>query len=281
MKTLIAIIMGIGLTIGVAQVQKTGDTLSAITETALDYADGFYSGAPERMERAIHPDLNKVTVVKLSPATKPSLQYSTYSGLIELTQAKIGFRDPDKRNINVTILKTNDNLASVKLKSPMFNDYLQMVRIDDKWKIVNVLWEPGPETPNVLPSGNYNPDSEKEAIKSAVKNYYEGSFENDITKLEKAVSPEMRIAQFTKLPQGGREFISRVGIVMIMEATRAKLRQIPDEQRKVNIDILDVMDKMAFVEAITSMSTSYLQLAKMDDEWKIINILSKQNPPQR
>ncbi len=281
MKTLIAIIMGLGLTIGVAQVQQTGDVSSAITQTALDYADGFYSGAADRMERAIHPDLNKVTVVKLSPATKPSLQYSTYSGLIELTRAKLGFREPDKRNINVTILKTNDNLASVKLKSPMFNDYLQMVKTDDKWKIVNVLWEPGPETPNVLPSGDYNPDSEKEAIKSAVKNYYEGSFENDITKLEKAVSPEMRIAQFTKLPQGGREFISRVGIVMIMEATRTKLRQVPDEQRKVNIDILDVMDKMAFVEAITSMSTSYLQLAKMDDEWKIINILSKQNPPQR
>ena len=278
MKISIAIILVLNWTALFAQVPSNEDTSAAITATALDYADGFYAGSPERMERAIHPDLNKVVVVKLSPVAKPSLQYSTYSGLIELTRAKVGFREPEKRNIKVTVLTINNDLASVKLTSPMFNDYLQMVNIEGKWKIVNVLWEPGPETPNLPQRGNINVDNEKKAINATVNDYYKGSFANDVTLIEKSTYPEMRIVQLSKLPQTGKLFISRVGIGMIKEATRAKLRSIPENQQKVDVKILDVMDEMAFAEAITPMSTNYIQLAKMDEQWKIINILNKSNP---
>ena len=279
MKPLPLFLIMLVVTAGIAQDQKSDPVSTAIAETALDYADGFYSGAPERMERAIHPDLNKVSVVKLNPAAKSALQYSTYSGLIEMTRAKLGFRDPEKRNINVTVLKTNDNLASVKLKSAMFNDYLQMVKTDDKWKIVNVLWEPGPETPNLPPAGEFNLEHESQWVITVVRNYYEGSFENDVAKVEKSIYPELRIGQFAKLPQSGKEFVNRIGSGMILEATRAKLRQIPEDQRKVDVNILDITEKMAYLEAITPMSVSYLHLAKMDNDWKIVNILSRQNTP--
>jgi len=278
MKIIIAIMLVLNWTLLFAQVSSNEDTSAAITATALDYADGFYSGAPERMERAIHPDLNKVFVVKLSATAKPSLQYSTYSGLIELTRAKVGFREQEKRNIKATILAVNGDLASVKLTSPMFNDFLQMVNVEGKWKIVNVLWEPGPESPNNPQHGNIDVENEKKTISSTVNDYYTGSFTNDVALLEKTIYPEMRIAQFTKLPQTGKPFISRVGFGMITEAVRAKLRQVPENQQKVDVKILDVMDEMAFVEAITPMSTNYIQLAKMDEQWKIINILNKSNP---
>lgn len=278
MKIIIVILLFLSWTALFAQVSSNEDTSAAITATALDYADGFYSGAPERMERAIHPDLNKVFVVKLSPTAKSALQYSTYSGLIELTRAKVGFREPEKRNIKVTILTINSDLASVKLTSPMFNDFLQMVNIEGKWKIVNVLWEPGPESPNIPPRSNIDVDNEKKAINVTVNDYYKGSFTNDFVLIEKTIYPELRIAQLAKLPQTGKSFISRVGIGMIKEATRAKLRSIPENQQKVDVKILDIMDEMAFVEAITPTSTNYIHLAKMDEQWKIINILNKSNP---
>lgn len=278
MKTLILILIFLSSTILFTQVSINETDSTAITATAFDYADGFYSGAPERMERAIHPDLNKVFVVKLSPTAKSSLQYSTFSGLIELTRAKLGFREPEKRNIKVTLLTINNDLASAKMTSPMFNDYLQMVNIEGKWKIVNVLWEPGPETPNLPPRGNIDVDSEKKKINEIVTDYYNGSFKNDVALIEKIVYPETRIAQFAKLPQTGKSFISRVGIGMIIESVRAKFRQVPEDQQKVDVKIMDVLDEMAFVEAITPLSTNYLHLAKMDGEWKIVNILNKPNP---
>lgn len=64
---------------------------------------------------------------------------------------------------------------------------------------------------------------------------------------------------------------------------RAKHRQLPEDQQKVDVKILDILNEMAFVEAITPLLKNYLQLAKMDDKWKIINILNKPNPnnPQK
>ncbi len=54
---IIALLQGI-----VANAQN--DQKLAIEQTALDYADGFYSGNAERLERALHPDFNKVLANK-------------------------------------------------------------------------------------------------------------------------------------------------------------------------------------------------------------------------
>jgi len=40
----------------------------AAIQTALDYSDGAYSGDAARMERALHPDLNKLIFRRGSPA---------------------------------------------------------------------------------------------------------------------------------------------------------------------------------------------------------------------
>lgn len=37
--------------------------LAAITRAAMDYAEGWYTGDPDRMRRALHPDLIKRTIV--------------------------------------------------------------------------------------------------------------------------------------------------------------------------------------------------------------------------
>jgi len=100
----------------------------AIIKAALDYGDGFYAGAAERMERAIHPDLNKVYVRMLPQTGKSALGYSTYTGLIELTRAKAGFREPDKRKIQGYALYLNGDVACAKVTSALFNDFLQMIK---------------------------------------------------------------------------------------------------------------------------------------------------------
>jgi hypothetical protein len=70
MKKMIVIFMFI-ITASGGAISQTGITPAgekeAIVKTALDYGDGFYSGAPERMERAIPPDLNKVWVRVIPP----------------------------------------------------------------------------------------------------------------------------------------------------------------------------------------------------------------------
>lgn len=181
---------------------------AVIVATALDYGDGFYSGAPERMERAIHPDLNKVVVQALPQTGRFVTGYSTYSGLIELTRAKVGLLPPERRKIQGTALSMVGDVAVAKVTSAMFNDFLTMVKIDGQWKIVNVLWVPGPDAPNrpKLPAADAATDTV--AVARAVADFVRGVQTSDAPLLEKVLHPEVNIAGFAAFP-GAKPAITR------------------------------------------------------------------------
>jgi hypothetical protein len=258
-------------------VSAQNDQEAAIIKTALDYADGFYSSDAQRFEGAIHPDFNKVLVYKLPKTGKTFLQYSTVSGLLEYIITNAGFVEKDKRNINVTVLGVNENIASVKLTSVFFNDFIQLVNFDGKWKIVNVLWSVGHETPNIPPPVVLDPEVEKSAVEAAINNYYSGIYSSEVEKLEQVIHPEISIAQLTTMEKTGKYAISRNGASFIVELTRAGFMKVPEDKRNLDVEILGFMDEMAFVKATTTKATSYLQLQLIDLQWTIINVLSKPN----
>jgi hypothetical protein len=246
----------------------------AIIRTALDYGDGFYSGAAERMERALHPDLNKVYVTTLPQTGKSVLNYSTFSGLIEMTRAKVGLTDPEKRKIQGYALHLNGDIACAKITSAQYNDFLQMVKIDGQWKIVNVLWVPVPDFPNRPKVPSYDPAKDDQAILAAAGDYIEGTMAGDAARVEKALHPEASRAVLLSMPTG-KIAINRARYSSLVEPVRAKLTLVPDGSRKAETKIIDVMDGMAFVEIATANSWHYLQMTLIDGQWKIINILSK------
>lgn len=119
----------------------------AIETAAMYYIDGFFSGDAVRMERAVHPEINKVTVIG-SPVTGKSFFSKMGSvTLIELTVAKVGLLEKEKRGIKVRIMDSMDGLASVEVISSTLYDFLQMAKINGNWKIINVLWKPRPAPP--------------------------------------------------------------------------------------------------------------------------------------
>ena len=250
---------------------------SEIKQTALDYADGFYSSDVQRFEGAIHPDFNKVLVYKLHQTGKTFLQYSTVSGLLEYIKTNTGFVEADKRKTDVTVLSVNENVASVKLTSAFFNDFLSMVYFDSRWKIVNVLWSAGPDTPDITPPAKLNQEIEKTNIETAINNYYSGIYSGDVEKLEKVIHPEISIAQLKTMPQTGKYAINRNGASFLLELTRAGFMKVAEDKRNLDIDILGFMDEMAFAVATTEKATSNFQLQLIDKQWTIINVLSKPN----
>jgi hypothetical protein len=52
-----------------------------------------------------------------------------------------GPRSQYARTIEITILGLADNVASVKVVSEPFVDYLHLARLEGRWSIVNVLYE--------------------------------------------------------------------------------------------------------------------------------------------
>jgi len=103
----------------------------------------------------------------------------------------------------------------------------------------------------------------------------EGTYTSDVARVEKALHPEYRRASVQIIPTTGKTFIQRDAASSIIEATRARSGAQPKENWNVKINVLDIMDGLAFAELVTPATTNYLQLAKIDGEWKIINTLRK------
>jgi hypothetical protein len=123
-----------------------GGDEEAITATALDYGQGWYAGDAERMEGALHPDLAKRHLSVNPRSGKAEIRHMSAMKLVQATRAGWGKNTPeDQRRTDVTILEVYGDAAVVKLVMHDWVDFLQMSKIDDRWVIVNVLWELTPE----------------------------------------------------------------------------------------------------------------------------------------
>jgi hypothetical protein len=121
----------------------------AITQTALDYIEGWYTGDAERMERSLHPDLAKRIVVH-DPRGFDRLEPISALGLVIATRKGVGCQTPPEAQRNaVTILDVFGNAACVRVDAAGWIDYLHLGRLNGRWQIVNVLWEK--RQPGVLP----------------------------------------------------------------------------------------------------------------------------------
>ena len=127
-----------------SQTSTTEADQAAIKQTALDYIEGWYEGNPERMERALHPDLAK-RIVRTNAQGQSQLGQMSAMGLVQGVKRGGGKDTPkEKQQRDVTILDVYGNAASVKIVASDWIDYLHIAKFNGRWVIVNVLWEMKP-----------------------------------------------------------------------------------------------------------------------------------------
>lgn len=117
-----------------APFNASDEDLAAIEQTALDYIEGWYEGNAERMERSLHPDLVKRTIQSSRVETLSAEQ------MIGFTQQGGGKAFPGEKKNTVTIRDIDNDLATVKVISAEYIDYLQMGKVNGEWVIINILW---------------------------------------------------------------------------------------------------------------------------------------------
>jgi len=109
----------------------------AIVNAVLNYVEGWYSADSERMGQALHPKLAKRHVTGEGEVWDVS-----HDWMIEATgkgQGKID--NPKNGNKKISILDMTGAMASVKLISEEFDDYIHLAKVDNGWVIVNALWD--------------------------------------------------------------------------------------------------------------------------------------------
>ena len=124
---------------------QTAAEATAIRATAFDYAEGWYAGDGDRMGRALHPELVKRILVSDTATGRTFVQTMGASALVNGTRHGYGKDTPaERQQKDVTVLDVFGNAAIAKVVMADWIDYLQLVRVDGRWLIVNVLWERKP-----------------------------------------------------------------------------------------------------------------------------------------
>jgi Putative lumazine-binding len=123
---------------------QTAADSAAIRTTALDYIEGWYSNNAVRMERALHPKLAK-RMVWADSSGGSHLVDLTALELIQGTKAHPPTPASERRK-DVQILNIFGNAALVRIDAQDWVDYLQQIKWNGSWEIINVVWEDRPET---------------------------------------------------------------------------------------------------------------------------------------
>jgi len=115
---------------------------AAVKQTCLDYVEGWYEGNAERMDRALHPALQK-RIVEIDPTSgNDRLREMSAKTLVQYASEGGGSDTPkDSQQKDITIFDVYRDEASAKVVFRDWVDYLHLARFDGRWVIVNVLWE--------------------------------------------------------------------------------------------------------------------------------------------
>ena len=145
---LIGVVAWLGVMLAAAQDDPTAvSDREAITQTMLDYLEGWYDGNAERMARALHPALVKRGLIRFKQTGRMVLNPINAEMMIELSRAGLGKLPPEERKISLSLLDITGDIASVKATSAKFIDYVHLARQEGRWRIVNVLWVPNDAPP--------------------------------------------------------------------------------------------------------------------------------------
>lgn len=251
---------------GAAQApQPAEQDREAVKQAAYDYAEGYYQGAADRMERALHPVLVKRGLMARDGGAAVLVPMNAET-LIEATRAGGGKATPaDARNLVFTLLDIQGDVASAKIFTAVFNDYLHFVKVNSQWRLVNVLWQPP------SPAGAANADADKAAVSQALKDYFAAVPAADAPAVERLVHPEAVLRSFGPSPSG-RLFVREGNRESLAEAVRSKRVSAPQSP---DVAVLDVYDNIASVKVTMGTNVSYWHLARQQGQWRLVNRLSR------
>ena len=124
------------------------DDAAAIRQAAESYARAFYEVKPELVEASVHPSLQKLGLVERNgPAHEAWLNYWELKRAATTFNADFKHFDPKTAKREIRILDQLDKTAVVRLDAEWGIDYLQLVKIDGEWKILNIVWQTYPKEP--------------------------------------------------------------------------------------------------------------------------------------
>ncbi len=119
----------------------------------------------------------------------------------------------------------------------------------------------------------------REAITKVALDYGEGWYEGDADRMARALHPELAKRMISTDPSTGRSRLSQMGAMTLVQYTRRGGGLNADvENRNSDVTILDVFENAAVVRVDGPEWVDFLQMAKWNGEWVIVNVLWELKP---
>lgn len=128
--------------IALSKTASQKDTLE-IKRISLGYLMALQELKPDLMSEVMNDSLNKVSIGYSRELKKEVVTYIPKERMIQNAENwnKSNTRFPSKPSNEVTILDIYNRIATVKLYSDNWVEYLHLIKLDGKWSIVNLLWQ--------------------------------------------------------------------------------------------------------------------------------------------
>jgi hypothetical protein len=118
-----------------AQANQTSTDAAAVRSTVTNYIEAYYTGDAARMEQTLHPHYLKHMIhgnIPMRDKTGPQMVQEVRSnGIPDIPQAQ--------RTEQVIVLDVTGTIASAKLVTPGWVDYVTLSKLDGDWKILSVV----------------------------------------------------------------------------------------------------------------------------------------------
>jgi hypothetical protein len=116
-------------------------------------------------------------------------------------------------------------------------------------------------------------------IRAAALDYIEGWYAGDAARMERALHPELAKRIVNTNPQNGRNSLGQQSALTLINGTRSGGgKDTPPAQQLKDVKILDIYRNAASARIDASTWIDYLQLAKWNGRWVIVNVLWELKP---
>jgi len=111
------------------------DDVSTVRATVTNYIEAYYTGDAQRMQQSLHPHYLKHMIhgdipVREKTASEMVQEVRTH-GPADLPAAS--------KTEQVTVLDVAGSIASAKLVTPGWTDYMTLSKVNGQWKILSVV----------------------------------------------------------------------------------------------------------------------------------------------
>jgi hypothetical protein len=136
-------------------------------------------------------------------------------------------------------------------------------------------------TAEVRAQSTASSEADKAAIKQTALDYIEGWYEGDAERMERALHPELAKRIVRTNPQGQSRLDQMSAMSLVQGTRRAYGKQTPKEKQQKDVTILDVFENAACAKVVAAEWVDYLQLARWNGRWVIVNVLWELKPPAK